>query len=139
MSKIKVILNEGDVEIEGNVESIIEFVLGYMEKQIKELDEKEENNNTNQDTSIITVPTIKQIIAFIVTQPNYKHTFPMIIEHFIGGDIKLKRRDKRYERFRTRVNQAREKIKKKVSGHWEYKKDVTNGDARVTQWRFLKD
>ncbi len=87
--------------------------------------------------------SMKKIRDFIKSQPNYRHSIPILSQHFYGrvvsSDIKNKEDRRIYDNLWSKARRIRKQIEKKEKGKWEVIKEEDNGFGKPVTYKFIKN
>lgn len=142
MPKLSFFIDGHPVEFEGTVEEVANFLkivqkeripLTTSEQERKKLQILAEEKATVKKAKQ-KMPSVKEVKAYILSQPNYRHSTFKIQKHFFGRTFKARGvSEGLYHDFLTLATEARHQIEREQRGHFEY--SLKLGRHKVYRWK----
>lgn len=141
MGKLTFYIDGQPVEFEGTVEEIANFLKTIKEEGIQldmSDDVKRKREELAREKAIVEdikqkLPSIDDVVEYILSQDNYKHSTFDIMEHFFGRTFKARGvTEGLYHDFLKLATEAREHIESEQEGEFDYHLEL--GRHKIYTW-----
>lgn len=142
MAKLTFHVNDELVEFEGTVEEVTAFLKTIQKEHISLVSDEEHRRRLEElardkaevENAKKSLPTIKAVKAFILSQPEYRHTTFEVEKHFFGRTFKARGvSEGLYHEFLHITTEARRQIEREHNGKFNYELEL--GRHKVYTWK----